>query len=284
MNNMMFNPFFFFQQMAQSQAAAAAMQRQCVPAAGQPVRQVPPPMQPWNGQPPRQPSPPSMPLHPPVQPAAVKAGAAQSSPKNNSGTAQASSGTPQIAGRQYSAGEIPAADLERIVTLCGTSNIEEIYDVTGMQDMMIRRMRKIKDSYVLQFMVRTKLKLDPIAFREQVDKVCVNLDNLRSVYIYRHMSRPYRVVMKNRTVDVNCFDLTDQLRDVPPETVGSMLEELMEADRRNGFDLERDSLLRILIYKLDEDDTYAILFSHPTSTVTESASPCCSGISLSAMV
>lgn len=279
MNNMMFNPFFFFQQMAQSQAAAAAMQRQSVPAAGQPVWQVPPPMQPWNGQPPRQPAPQSMqpwngqsprqsapqsmPHHPTVQPAPMKAGAAQASAKNDSGTAQAPSGAPQIADRQYSAGEIPAADLERIVTLCGTSNIEEIYDVTGMQEMMIRRMRKIKDSYVLQFMIRTKLKLDPIAFREQVDKVCVNLDNLRSVYIYRHMSRPYRVVMKNRTTDVNFFDLTDQLRDLSPEAVSSKLEELMEADRRNGFDLERDSLLRILIYKLGEDDTYAILFSQP---------------------
>ncbi|MCR5138485.1 MAG: hypothetical protein K6C12_15560, partial [Oscillospiraceae bacterium] len=165
--------------------------------------------------------------------------------------------------RQYSAGEIPSADLERIVTLCGTSNIEEIYDVTGMQEMMIRRMRKIKDSYVLQFMIRTKLKLDSIAFREQVDKVCVNLDNLRSVYIYRHISRPYRVVMKNRTADVNFFDLTDQLCSASPEKVDSKLEELMEADRRNGFDLERDSLLRILIYKLDEDDTYAILISQP---------------------
>ena len=169
----------------------------------------------------------------------------------------------RLSGRQYSAGEIPAADLERIVTLCGTGNIEEIYDVTGMQEMMIRRMRNIKDSYMLQFMIRTKLKLNPIAFREQVDKVCVNLDNLRSVYIYRNMSRPYRVVMKNRSADVNFFDLTDQLRSAPPEAVSSKLEELMEADRRNGFDLERNSLLRILIFKLDEDDTYAFLFSQP---------------------
>ncbi|MCR5136795.1 MAG: hypothetical protein K6C12_06825, partial [Oscillospiraceae bacterium] len=82
--------------------------------------------------------------YPAAQSAAVKAGAAQPSPKTDSGTVQATSGTPQIAGRQYSAGEIPSADLERIVTLCGTSNIEEIYDVTGMQEMMIRRMRKIK--------------------------------------------------------------------------------------------------------------------------------------------
>lgn len=248
MNNMMFNPFFFFQQMAQSQAAAAAMQRQAVPAAGQPVRQ--PGVQ-------------STAYRPPVKAAAGPAPEAKSSPGNDSRTARESSGKPRVFGRQYSAGEIPAADLERIVTLCGTSNIEEIYDVTGMQEMMIRRMRKIKDSYVLQFMIRTKLKLDPIAFREQVDKVCVNLDNLRSVYIYRHMSRPYRVVMKNRTADVNFFDLTDALRSASPEAVSRKLEELMEADRRNGFDLERNSLLRILIYKLDEDDTYAILFSQP---------------------
>ena len=243
MNNDSFNPFLFAYQMRQMQQRMPAMPWPCVQKASFSAGQVT-----KNSQPKKE---------------AAAPISAPSSPLNQQKTTTQATSARHFADRTYSADAISAGDLERIVNLCGTNNIEEIYDVTSMQTMMIRRMRKIKDSYVLQFMIRTKLKMDPIVFREQVDEACEKLDNLRSVYIYRDMDKPYRVVLKNRTADVGFIDLSDQLDGASPEKLSEKLEELMEADRRNGFDLERNSLLRIMIYKLDRDDTYALLFSQP---------------------
>ena len=163
----------------------------------------------------------------------------------------------------YSAQDLSEQDLEWIATLYGISNIEEIYDVTGMQEMMIKNQSQVKNSYVLQLMIRTKLKLEPISFREQIDKICKKLDNLRSNYVYIKTEHPYRVVLKNRTADVSFVDLSEELKNETEMKIHDMLENLMEADRLTGFDLERSSLLRVLIYKLDKEDTYAFLISQP---------------------
>lgn len=171
--------------------------------------------------------------------------------------------TQDIQKKTYSAEDLSEKDLTRIITLYGNGNIEEIYDVTGMQAMMIQRRNQVKDSYVLQMMLWTKLKLDPISFRAQIDRTCEKKDNLRSCYVYRGMDRPFRVVLKNRPADVSFTDLSDELDGASHEMINEKLERLMEADRRSGFDLERSSLLRVQIYKLDRNDTYAILISQP---------------------
>ena len=163
----------------------------------------------------------------------------------------------------YSAQDLSEQDLAWIATLYGISNIEEIYDVTGMQEMMIKNQSQVKNSYVIQLMIRTKLKLEPISFREQIDKICKKLDNLRSNYVYIKTEHPYRVVLKNRTADVSFVDLSEELKNETEMKIHDMLENLMEADRLTGFDLERSSLLRVLIYKLDKEDTYAFLISQP---------------------
>ena len=47
------------------------------------------------------------------------------------------------------------------------------------------------------------------------------------------------------------------------EEFDEKLKRLMEADRLRGFDLERDPLLRINVYKSCEPDTCAIIISQP---------------------
>ena len=113
MNNDSFNPFLFAYQMRQMQQHMPVMPWPCVQKT-QPGKQ--------NSQP---------------QKISAAPQSVQPFPLNQQETTQVPLER-HFADRTYSAEKISAGDLERIVNLCGTNNIEEIYDVTSMQTMMIR--------------------------------------------------------------------------------------------------------------------------------------------------
>ena len=58
---------------------------------------------------------------------------------------------------------------------------------------------------------------------------------------YRKVKKHYRVVLRDRHPEINYFDLSD----LEPEEFDRRVAGCMKADRLRGFDLERDSLLRI---------------------------------------
>ena len=157
---------------------------------------------------------------------------------------------------------IPPEDLEILAGMYG-DEIEHIYDLYPGQEWMFEGGTLTDRARFLQFLIRVEMKLDLSEFRRNVDEVCARLDNLRTAYAYRHTSRPYRVVLKHRSVDISYESLTDlNARTSEADTV-SMLEHVMAQDRMRGFNLEKDSLLRMVVYQTGEANVYAILVSQP---------------------
>lgn len=179
--------------------------------------------------------------------------------KPDSGSAPKSSGSiTDLKISDFSAGKLNESDLQEIVTRLG-SKIENIYDLTPGQKWMLGEGRQVNSEFFLQFLFKAVIPLKPYTLRQKVEQVVEKRDNLRSAYISKGLSQPYRVVLKNRQAELKFEDLSD----LSEQEFDGKMRSVMDADRRRGFDLERDTLLRISVYKACVKDTYAILLSQP---------------------
>lgn len=158
----------------------------------------------------------------------------------------------------FTANDLTEELLDEIISKYGVE-IDDIYNLAPGQEWMFSRARVVTSEFFTQALFRAIIKIKPSTFRQNVDKVCKKRDNLRTAFAYENMPKPYQVVLKNRTADLRFVDISD----VPADKVDDTIKRLMAADRRRGFDLENDPLLRITIYKTVGEDTYAILISQP---------------------
>lgn len=158
----------------------------------------------------------------------------------------------------YTAEDLTQEDLHTLIGLYG-NRMEDIYELGGGQRWMLEEAKRVRSAFFLQLLTKAVFPLDPARFRQRADEICEKYENLRSAFVYDKVSQPYRIVLKDRPPEINYFDLSD----ISMEEFDEKLKRLMEADRLRGFDLERDPLLRINVYKSCEPDTYAIIVSQP---------------------
>ena len=159
---------------------------------------------------------------------------------------------------KFTAQDLSESDLEQVITTVGTG-IEDIYDLAPGQKWMFERANEVTSAFFLQYVFKAVIPLKPHELRQKIDEVSEMRDNLRSAYIHNGVSQPYRVVLNNRMVELRFgeLDYDDE------QELDERLKSIMDADRRRGFDLEKDTLLRIAVYATKEKDTYAILVSQP---------------------
>ncbi|HAP79600.1 MAG TPA: hypothetical protein DCQ78_05515 [Ruminococcus sp.] len=158
----------------------------------------------------------------------------------------------------FTANDLTEEILDAIVGKYGVE-IDDIYNLAPGQEWMFSQARTVTSAFFTQALFKAVIKIKPSTLRQKVDEVCEKRDNLRTAFAYEGLPKPYQVVLKNRRADLKFFDISN----VAVEDLDDTLKNLMSADRRRGFDLENDQLLRISIYKTCEEDTYAILISQP---------------------
>ena len=169
-----------------------------------------------------------------------------------------SGNTDPLTDRQYTARRIDPEDLKRIISLYG-NQIADIYELGAGQSWMFERGQKYAKPLFTQLMLEAEMELDSASFREKVNKICRKYNALRFNYVYRGLKKPYCVELKDRTADLHFQDLSK----MPEEMVEDRLKTICGADCRRSFDLEKDPLLRINVYKLHGENHYAILISQP---------------------
>ncbi len=158
----------------------------------------------------------------------------------------------------YTAKNILPTDLYQIVRKYG-NNIEDIYDLGPGQKWMFGEKKNNKSAFFLQMTIMTEMELDPATFRKKVDSECERRDTLRFAYVYKGLSKPYCVCLKNRRSEISFEDISN----IAQEDVDRALDVASAADRRRGFDLENDPLLRIHVYKVHGDNKFVFIISQP---------------------
>ncbi|KOP70464.1 hypothetical protein AMS59_19725, partial [Lysinibacillus sp. FJAT-14745] len=136
--------------------------------------------------------------------------------------------------------------------------IERIYPLTALQEGMLyhKMENNLSTSYVVQSVFKTENSLNDKALKESLELLAEKHEILRTSVIYRNVSEPRQTLLRGRLIEYNRVDLSKE------ENPQSKFEEIKKDDVNRGFDLERDSLLRMTVVTLSEMDYIIMSFHH----------------------
>ncbi len=139
-------------------------------------------------------------------------------------------------------------------------NVEDIYPLTPMQHLMLMHSLRSPGSSTLvnQFHYRLQGPLSETKFARAWEQVVSRHEALRTAFIWEGVPQPVQVVRKEVTLDLDFVDL-HLLSDSDRAT---RAEEILAADRVQGFDLRRAPLLRLRVLRLKDDAHLMILTRH----------------------
>ncbi|MGG8495335.1 amino acid adenylation domain-containing protein [Tenacibaculum sp. TC6] len=138
------------------------------------------------------------------------------------------------------------------------NNIEKIYPLTPMQEgMLFHSIRDNSDAYFNQLFYTTKGKIDVEVFSKSLEILSKRHDILRTAFVYEKTERPIQVVLKNRKIALTLVDKTM----LNASEYHDFLEQYKENDINKGFDLVKESVIRITIIKREEE-LYDFLWSY----------------------
>ncbi len=136
-------------------------------------------------------------------------------------------------------------------------DVQDIYPLTPMQENMLFHRLYDADStaYFEQFSFTLKGKLNLKWFQSAWNHIAGRHDILRTNFIYKSVPKPLQVVRKKGFIDWHYEDLSGQ------KDVQAYLSAFKIQERKRNFELDRDILMRMNIFKIDADQ-YAAIWSY----------------------
>jgi amino acid adenylation domain-containing protein len=137
-------------------------------------------------------------------------------------------------------------------------NLEDIYPLSPLQQGMLFHTLESPESgvYFEQSVFTIQGQLDVVSFERSWQTVINRHSILRSSFLWRNLDTPVQAVY--RRVDV-AMEKRDW-RGSTAEVQGQLLDEYLAFDRSTGFDLESAPLIRLALFRTD-DDVYKFVFS-----------------------
>ena len=139
-----------------------------------------------------------------------------------------------------------------------SNNVENILPLTESQEWLFSNDKIVSADFYIQALFKVGGYIEPQEFTKHVDRLIVEYPILRTAICYRDIEKPVQVILKVRNAEIRFHDLSNLTANKMNET----LENIMIADRRRGFDLENDRLLRIGVFHTKPKE-YAVLIAQP---------------------
>ncbi|PEF73904.1 non-ribosomal peptide synthetase, partial [Bacillus pseudomycoides] len=137
--------------------------------------------------------------------------------------------------------------------------VEKVYRLSPMQKGMLFHTLIDDDSsmyFEQQTMTLTGI-LDICILEKSFQLLSKRFDILRTCFIAEKMQDPRQVVLKNRSIPVRFEDITH----LSNQKQEYYIKQCEENDRKRGFDLLKEPLMRVLILQTN-DNTYKMIWSH----------------------
>ncbi|GIN71759.1 hypothetical protein J14TS2_22340 [Bacillus sp. J14TS2] len=136
--------------------------------------------------------------------------------------------------------------------------IEKIYPLTPMQEgMLFHKMFDEKStSYVVQEVMSIKKQLDEQQVKKSLELLSIRHRILRTAVVYKKVKKPQQIILSNRKIEMETIDLSD----LDPAARKEQEQEITQEDIKRGFDLEKNSLLRLKVIKNGPSD-YKIIWT-----------------------
>ncbi len=159
--------------------------------------------------------------------------------------------------RAFSPSDFTYKDLsaEQLVQLCNRYRVQDIYRLSPTQQGMLYHALYDENSTLYQGQISFRLQgeLDPALVRRSFQALFDRYDVLRTVYVHQGFDRPLQVVLERQQADFSFVDLS-------PLASGSERNRqalrLKEEDRLKPYDLSCDSLMRLLVIRLQQEEYY----------------------------
>ncbi|MGR3219879.1 MAG: amino acid adenylation domain-containing protein [Candidatus Anammoxibacter sp.] len=152
------------------------------------------------------------------------------------------------------------SELDLLVSDYGVEkkDLKDIYSLSPMQEgMMFHSVYDTgSESFFEQFSFSIHGELNVDLFKVCWNKLFKRYDILRTIFVHKGLERPLQIVVSERQIDFAYEDISSFQEDKQK----ARIEEFETENRKIGFDLSRDVLMRIQAFKLDED-SYTIVWS-----------------------
>lgn len=137
--------------------------------------------------------------------------------------------------------------------------IEDIYALSPMQENMLLASvsDNTKDTFYRQARFQLFRELDIEKVQSTLNELVQRHEVLRTVFVYRGVSKPKQVVIKERPIQLKLEDLSA----LDNKGQDDFIRQYAKADRLKDFDLSADELLRFTLFRLGEEK-YEFLWSY----------------------
>ncbi len=137
-------------------------------------------------------------------------------------------------------------------------DIKFIYSLTPMQEGILYHslVDEQSTSYIFQTRFRMSGKLDIEKVKESLSLLTEKYDILSTMFFYKKVSKPRQVVLHERKIECNVIELS-KMNEQEKEVA-----KIQQSDIQRGFDLEKDSLLRMTILRKSEEEHVLLWSSH----------------------
>ncbi len=140
------------------------------------------------------------------------------------------------------------------------SMVKDIYPLTPIQEWMLYNYLPNKDSgaYFIQFHIILANDVDIQSMEKSLDLIVEKYDVLRSSIVYQGIKSPRQIIFQTKNISVNYQDITD----LEPAIREEYIDEWKAKDKKRGFDLTRDPLTRMNLFKTGEGEFVLIWSFH----------------------
>jgi len=137
-------------------------------------------------------------------------------------------------------------------------NIKDIYSLTPMQEGMLFHSILDKEStaYFEQTILQVEGEIDIKLYEESLNLIIERHDALRTVFVYEKIKNPLQIVMKERKSRIYYEDISG----ISEDERAAKLEYIKETDKKKGFDLTLDALIRLSVVKAGLE-SYEVIWS-----------------------
>ncbi|MGO4964300.1 MULTISPECIES: bacitracin non-ribosomal peptide synthetase BacC [Bacillus] len=140
-----------------------------------------------------------------------------------------------------------------------SSVIEKIYPLANMQKGMLFHAIEdhTSDAYFQQTVMDIEGYVDPAILEASFNDIMKRHEILRASYEYEIVEEPRQIIIENRSIDFTYFNIAKS----SAQQQEMFIERLINEDRKKGFDLSRDVLMRAYLLKTAER-SYRLVWSH----------------------
>ncbi|MDW3192771.1 MAG: amino acid adenylation domain-containing protein [Cytophagales bacterium] len=141
------------------------------------------------------------------------------------------------------------------------SNIHDIYPLTLAQEGMYFHALydQDKSAYYEQVSYQLQGEINPELVEEAFNKLMSRHEALRAAFIFKGLDQPVQVIFKKQKVEFEFSDLYDA--DYDPSRLAKVISVYKKSDQERGFELDKDVLMRIHLFKKAASD-FELVWSH----------------------